>query len=487
VRPGDDVNVREAWRRYWSAPGGRRAAAIVRIALAASVLWTLARLGAAVVGDADAAPRAIYRPISWWLIFGPHAAAPSTFVVDALRIVAWTSTLAMLVGVASRLATAVSLVSALGLAAFACSFSATWSHAYNVVFLAQIAFLGARGGDAFSVDAWWRARRGRPLPAGAAYTWSLRLVQLAVALMFASAFVCKIGGGGGTLRWAFSDNLRHQLLARFDLIGVPRTAAADWLLGAPWRWQAAAVGNLISQAMPIGAVFAVRRPWLRAAFGSFFVVETLALGMVMDLWNLHWLPLAAVFVDWDAVLGAAGAADPAGATGAPSRAARRFVLAFVVYDVFVSFAPRLDQALRTYPFSSFPMFAKVLAKRPYDRHQSFELVGARIEVEAAPGERIDPALQTWIDRSYEYRTMWRLHADPAALERRLRSLLAEVQARAGRDVHVRRLRLRLGLFQAPPVPAPAGLTYLPFLVVAEVDAGAEGAPGGFRMFPIARP
>jgi hypothetical protein len=183
--------------------------------------------------------------------------------------------------------------------------------------------------------------------------------------------------------------------------------------------------------------------------------------------------------------GAEGAPGPC-AEGAPSRAARRFVLAFVLYDLFVSFAPRLDQALRTYPFSSFPMFAKVLAKRPYDRHQSFELAGARIEVDVVGGAggRIDPSLQKWIDQSYEYRTMWRLYGDPAALERRLRSLLAEVEARAGRGVHVRRLRLRMGLFQAPPVPAPARLTYLPFLVIAEVDAGAQGAPGEFRMFPV---
>jgi hypothetical protein len=465
--------VRESWSRYWSAPGGRHGAAIVRVAIAASVLLTLVRLGSTgMASGAEAAPLALYRPLSWWLIFGAHA--PSASVVGALHAIAWVSTSAMLVGLRTRTATIVSLVAALGLAAYASSFSPTWAHEYNVVFLAQLAFVGARAGDVWSVDAWWRARRGRPVaPPGAAYAWSLRLAQLAVALMFLSAFVCKLGAAGGTLRWALSDNLRHQLLSRFDLIGVPRTAAAAWLLAAPWRWQAAALGNLVSQAMPIGAVFAVRRPWLRAAFGAFFVVETLALGVVMDLWNLHWLPLAAVFVDWDALLGAR--ADAPGATAHPPRAARRFVVAFVVYDVFVSFAPKLDQMLRTYPFSSFPMFAKVLAKQPYARHQSYELVGARVEVLADAA--IDPALQRWIDQSYEYRTMWRLYPDPPALERRLGALLTEVRTRAGSAVQVRGLRLHMALFQAPAVPAPATLRYIPFLTLAEIDAA-----GDFRMY-----
>ncbi len=450
------------WSAYWSAPGGRRAAAIVRIAIAASVMWTLWRLGAGGwAAEAESAPRTLYRPVGLWMLFGKTAPAPA--LIDALRVVAWVATGSMLIGLWSRASTAVSLVSALLVASFAVSFSPTWSHDHNVPFLAQIAFLGARGGDAYSVDAWLRRRRGLP-PAVAAggYQWSLRLCQLAVALMFLSACVFKLGAGGGTLRWALSDNLRHQLLSRFDLIGVPRTAAADWLLAAPWRWQTAALLNLVSQAMPIGAVFAVRRPWLRAAFGAFFVVETVALGVVMDLWNLHWLPLVAVFVDWDRLLGSVPVDAPA-QPPPPPRAARRFIVAFILYDVVVSFAyPRIDQALRTYPFSAFPMFARVLARRPYDRHQSYEIPGGRIEVLGDPP--VDAATQQWIDRNYTYRTLWKLR-DPREVETRLRALWASIAERApGRAG----LRLHLAVFRAPAVPAPARLDYIPIATIAEL-------------------
>ena len=66
--------------------------------------------------------------------------------------------------------------------------------------------------------------------------------------------------------------------------------------------QAIAALNLVTQAVPLAAFFLVKRPVLRACAGAFFIVETVALGVVIQLWNLHWLPLAAVFVDWDALL-----------------------------------------------------------------------------------------------------------------------------------------------------------------------------------------
>jgi hypothetical protein len=452
------------WAGYWAAtdePGGRRAAAIVRMAIAASVLWTLWKLGtSSLAGDVEHAPRELYRRLGLWMLGGGGVPSPATLRV--LFVVAGAATGCMLVGLWTRATMAISLVSGLLIASFAVSFSPTWSHQYNVPFLAQIAFLGARGGDVWSVDAWWRRRRGLPeVEVPGAYQWSLRLCQLAVALMFLSACVFKIGAGGGTLAWALSDNLRHQLLSRFDLIGVPRTAAADWLLGAPWRWHTAAMLNLISQAMPIGAVFAVRRPWLRAMCGSFFVIETLALGVVMDLWNLHWLPLAAVFVDWERVLGRRTTGVAAGLR----RGTRVWIAVFVAYDVVVSFAyPRIDQKLRTYPFSAFPMFAKVLAKRPYDRHQSYEIPGGRIEVQGVGSA----ALQTWVDQSYVYRTMWKLRGrDEVA--RRMGALLAEVRQRPD-GAGVTGLRLKYAWFRAPAVPAPAGLEYLPLATIAEIDA-----------------
>ena len=74
------------------------------------------------------------------------------------------------------------------------------------VWIAMLALQGARAGDVLSID--WLARKLRKLPprdVPRGYQWSLRLVQLAVALMFFSGMFHKIIHGHFTLRWALSE------------------------------------------------------------------------------------------------------------------------------------------------------------------------------------------------------------------------------------------------------------------------------------------
>jgi hypothetical protein len=487
------------WRRYWfgdttaAAPSARISVAILRIAIASSVLLTLWRLGGGYAGDPASAPHSIYRAVG---LLRLYPGEPSPTAIEVLRVVAWISTLAMLVGFRSRAATAVSLVSALALASYGAAFTPTWSHDHNAPFLAQLAFLGAHGGDALSVDAWLRRRRGLPPPEGHAYQWSVRLVQLAIAIMFASGAVMKLVAGKGTLAWAFSDNLRHQLLVRFDLIGLPRTAAADWLLERAWRWKAAALGNLVSQLAPLGACFAMQRPRLRAALGAFFVLEVIGLGVVMGFWDVQWLPLAAVFVDWDRLAAwwraRRGRAEPAAIATTAARVPRAvpiFVAAFVLYDVVVGFVPSIDQRLNTYPFSSFPMFAQIRAKRPYDTHQTYELSGGRLVIVADPP--LSPAQEAIVAAHHTYRMLYR-ERSPAVVRQRLGALLAA--ARAWFPGHaIRGVRVEVVAIQAPAHPTPARLDREELAIVGELDADGTfrtllGAiargPAGWTIAPV---
>ncbi len=451
------------WQRYWFAEGGRTAVAIVRICLAISVLLSLARV------DAYASPVAsqVYRPVGIWMLLG-HTAPPAG-LVDVLWIVAVASTLTMLVGLATRASTAVSFVSAVALAALSFSASRTWSHQYNVVFIAQAAFLGARAGDTLSVDAWLRARRGLPaLYVARGYQWSLRLVQLAVVLMFAGAAFHKLLHGHFTLRWALSDNLRHHLLVRYDLAGTPRPPFVDWLLAESWRYEGAALLNLVTQAAPIAAVIFVRRPLVRAAAGLLFVTEVILLGVVVGLWNLHWLPLVAVFVDWERLIarvrGGTVDAPAAPATWRAPRAVRVFSAAVLLYDVATGFVPTLDQRLNTVPFSSFPMFATIRARAPYDQHQPYSLVGGSYEV--ISDVPMDRNAQRWLDHIHR-----NVHAvrDPVELERRLRTVLEQVQYYYP-NYHVRGLRLWITVYEAPAYPGPARFDKKPIAVLGELTA-----------------
>ncbi len=454
------------WQRYWFAEGGRWSAAILRIAIATAVLLTLQRLATLSTVHIPGPPE-LYRPVGIWMVFG--YLVPPELVVTILWGVAVGATIMMLLGLCSRTSTAVSFVAAVALASASFASKSTWSHQYNVVFLAQLAFLGSRSGDVLSLDAMIRRFRGLPaldVPRG--YQWSVRLVQFAIALMFAGAAFHKILHGQFTLRWALSDNLRHQLLVNYDLAGLPRPAVADWIIDDVWRFRTAAVLNLISQATPILACIFVRRPVIRALCGGFFVLETVALGLVVDLWNLHWLPLVAVFIDWDRLLDALRrraptTPPPTPPVWSPPRAIRGFVIAFVAYDAITAIIPTIDQRLNTYPFSAFPMFATVRARAPYDQHQPYAIPGDHFE---AISERpFDEHAQRWVD--HMNRRLY-LVTDPAVFQKRLAAILTDIQGRFP-ELGIHGLRHYLTIFEAPAYPAAAHFEPHPIAVMGEID------------------
>lgn len=457
------------WQRYWFADGGRVGAALVRIGLATAVLLSLRHLATLSTVQLPA-PAAIYRPVGVWMLFGSYVPPPAVFTV--LWIVAWTSSATMLLGLWSRASTAIAFGSAIALISASFSGSATWSHQYNVVFLAHAAFLGARGGDTLSLDAWIRTlRKLPPIDRPRGYQWSLRLVQLAVALMFAGACFHKLLHGHGTLRWAFTDNLRHHLLVRYDLTGLPRPALVDWIIDDVWKYRTAALLNLISQAAPILAVIFVRRPLVRLAGAFFFTLETLALGFVVTLWNLHWLPLVVVFVDWDWLLRRPVVATP---EAVPARAPRIYVIAFFAYELVTAFIPTLDQRLNTYPFSSFPMFATIRAREPYGEHQPYTLPGDHYEV--ISDVPLDAAEQRWFDHG----NRWLYDVpDQTKLRARLTALLATAQARYG-DKHIHAIRHYLAIYEAPAYPTPARFDMHPVAITGEIreDGTFRSAFGG---------
>ena len=446
------------WQRYWFADGGRYALAIVRIAVAASVLASLVRL--AKVPQLVAAD-GLYRPVGVWMLFG--SSPPPAFVIDVLWVLAWAATACMLVGLATRAATAVSFVAAVALAAVSHSHTAHWSHLYNVVFLAQLALLGARAGDAISADALIRRLRGLPqldLPRG--YQWSLRLVQLAVALMFVGAVFHKLAHSHFTLRWALSDNLRHHLMVKYDLAGLDRPPLADWLLQDVWRYRTAAVLNLVNQLLPLLAVLFPARPLLRLVAGLAFVGEVLGLGLVVDLWNLHWLPLAAVFVDWDRLIERFRPRRvPSAEAWSPPRRVRVFIIAFVVYDVVTGFIPTLDQRLNTYPFSGFPMFANIRLREPFDEHMPYSVVGDRFTITA---DRPPTAWeQTFTD--HHYRRTYAIR-DPVRLRSQLERIRTQSKARFG--LAIAALRHEVVIFEVPAYPAPARFERHPIAITGEL-------------------
>jgi hypothetical protein len=116
------------WHRYWFDDGGRLALAVIRIAIATSVLMILVELSRL---PELVAPAAVYRPIGLWMLLG-HSPPPDWLVV-ALWALAGASTVAMLLGVYTRASTAVSFARALAINTLHKNRNKAWSHTHKPV------------------------------------------------------------------------------------------------------------------------------------------------------------------------------------------------------------------------------------------------------------------------------------------------------------------------------------------------------------------
>ncbi|HUQ02342.1 MAG TPA: hypothetical protein VM261_07585 [Kofleriaceae bacterium] len=457
---------------------------MTRVAVATSILLMLGRLrNHALVATPEHAPLGSYDPVGILMLTGD--ASPAPVLVRAAYVVAWIATFALLAGAWTRIAAAVSLAASLLTVSYAVSFTPDWPHDNNLPLLALLALQGTRGGDVAGVDGWLRRRRGSPPPPSDGYEWTPRLVQLICALMFLAAAAFKMAHAHFTLSWALSDNLRHQILAQFDVNHLPRTPVAEWLVAEPWRYRTAALLNLVNQLLPIVACVCVNRPRLRALFGASFVLEMVGIGLVMGLWDLHWLPLVAVFVDWSRLVAWIQRAPRVTEGDAmPMRARRRistFVAAFVAYDVLVSFAhPRIDHRLRTYPFSTYPMFALIRARRPYDVHQDYHFVHGRFRVVGAGARATE--LEDWIHSGFVYRKLHRID-DPETLRTRLGEILDNLRRRYP-GVPVDAVQLWCTVYHVPAYPAPPRLEAHDVGLMGELTAGGAWTSAMTRAEPL---
>jgi len=346
---------------HWSGRSGVKSTEACRIALAFVYLIMNFRNDLGSAADLRSGyPVENYTPDGILMLLGP--AMPSDGLIDAMILLSKIFPWFLLLGVFSRVSLWGTLLTHLFLRTLVESFSSGWSHGFNVVFLAHIAFLFAPVGQYWSVDAWVRKRRNRPLTSIKNGFWAVVLGQCAVALMFASAFYWKaLYNVRAPFSWAHWENMRNQLLYRYEWCGDPVPDFLEPMIQDPLVCGLLAWSNLLFQIMPILAVFFLNRPVLRLLLGLGFVVEELGLAVIMGLADLHWLPLIAFFVDWDHFL----------RSGTPvvqattryihwkSGYAIGFVLIYLLFSLNVTgiaFGHNVYD-LRAYPFSQFSMYS----------------------------------------------------------------------------------------------------------------------------------
>ena len=154
----------------------------------------------------------------------------------------------------------------------------------------------SRAGDGWSLDA--RRRGGRAAP-GAEYTWPIRLVWVAMALVFFAAGVAKLRHGG--LEWVASDNLAivltkaHYHMSDADPIGP----WGLWIASSPLASRLVA---LVSLATEVLFPFALVSRRARAVLvpGAFGMLVGIAILMGPTFGGF--LTAFAFWVPWSAIL-----------------------------------------------------------------------------------------------------------------------------------------------------------------------------------------
>jgi hypothetical protein len=261
-----------------------------------------------------------------------------------------------------------------------------WCHGANIVLLAHIAFLFASPGK-YSMD--YYIVNKYPKLKNFLYpfkdlNWHNWLAALAIALMFFNAFSWKIYNSG--FAWAFSDNMRNILILQYTMaqnIDIPWYILK--ILESEILYKGLAAINLFIQGITIFSIIFYNRPFLRAFFGSFFVLEVLGLLYIVSLWNLDWIFLYVFFIDWEYFIYKLknNKANYIQLSNVSKCTNIIFSLLFITVYLVSAFSfhkgPSYCYKLNLYPFSSYPMYSYNVAKKPYNIHKSFERPGLKFE------------------------------------------------------------------------------------------------------------
>ena len=159
----------------------------------------------------------------------------------------------------------------------------------------------SRAADAWSVDAWLRARRGHwAPPASGEYTWPIRAIWVMTAVIFFSAGFAKLRHSG--LTWIFSDHLaiilvRHQY---YVSDGEPLTSWGPAIAAYPWLARTFAAISVATEVLYPLALFSTRARLLLVPAGIGFLVGIrLLMGPTFEAFvicSVFWVPWTAVLV-----------------------------------------------------------------------------------------------------------------------------------------------------------------------------------------------
>jgi predicted DCC family thiol-disulfide oxidoreductase YuxK len=280
-----------AWTRFWFEPGPAAPLGLCRVVFFTGLcLWQI---------PLDYAPWGASSNVFWmpiWLFDRFNLPQLSSDALHVIQIV-WKLALVLgAIGLFSRAAMVVAFVLGIYLLGLPHNFGQTQHFDTLAVFVLG-AFAISRAADAWSIDALIAAARRQsadpPAPSGE-YTWPIRYVWVAMALIFCAAGISKLRQSG--LEWIFSDNLamllRRQQYNLSD--GEPLTSWGLVVANHPWLAQTmAAVSVSVETLFPLSLFSRYARAVLVPAALMFLIGIRVLMGPTFEQFMIcfvFWVP-----------------------------------------------------------------------------------------------------------------------------------------------------------------------------------------------------
>lgn len=286
-----------AWNRFWFAPGSAFTLGVCRgLFFGALFFWQWPH---------DFAAWGEYSRVFWmpiWLFDTLRLRPVSPDVLRSVQAV-WKVSLALsAVGFLTRPALAVAFALGVYLMGLPHNFGQT-QHFDALVVFATGALALSRAGDACSIDAWLAARRGRRRPGShpSEYTWPIRFVWVAMALVFCAAGIAKLRASG--LAWIFSDNLAMLLVRQQYHIsdGDPLTSWGIAVARHTWLARSMAAVSLATELLFPLALFSRRARIVLVPAGLCFLI---GIRVLMGPTFEQFMMCYVFWVPWDEVAAA---------------------------------------------------------------------------------------------------------------------------------------------------------------------------------------
>jgi len=288
------------WDRFWFAPQSATDLAICRILFFGGIFCWRLTMDSGRWGELGAAfwfPIRLFRDLGLPLL-DPAALRALDFV--------WLVALALsCVGWMTRASTLVSLVVGVYLIGLPHNFGKI-HHSDAVVLFVLVALALSHCGDAISVDAVQRRRRGEPAPRPSGeYRWPIRVAWLGWVLLYSAAGVAKIRNGGAA--WVFSDSFRNILLEH-HYTHHPLVTWGLALADHPLACHLLAAGTILVETLsPLALCSRRLRGFLIPALATMQIGIWFVLGVRFD-----WYLLVLVFwIPWSSLAASASPTDRA--------------------------------------------------------------------------------------------------------------------------------------------------------------------------------